>query len=392
MHNPKSVSCKDYASLIAAYPLFCLLSPKDIDQLASIGKEISINPGTIITREGDITDSVYLIISGTAEVKKTLLTVEQTVEMHIATLRENDAIGLGEEGFFSQSGIRTARVVALSPMVLLEFDLMSFNQFLNLPGIPYPALKSVGEKILLMNFIQKTKLFLEIKKESIEQLARKTKKVFFKAGEFLFKEGDNADTCYFILSGQIIIITQDQQIIATLGPSDIVGEGAFLDKGKRNASAQIKIDAELFELDHHDIEPLINPWRISFLQKNLNILRVKQIRPNKQPGISIIKNKSPEGDEIFILNNESRNKQLQIAHLDYAIWDCLDGKTTVDEIFNKMTLYFDKLSLDDFYIHLLNMEKKGFIQLPKKELVIQSKSSIWNKIANKIFFWLNRND
>lgn len=105
----------------------------------------------------------------------------------------------------------------------------------------------------------------------------------FKAGEFIFFEGDIESHFYIIESGEVLIFTKDQKggkiEIARLKSGETFGEFALIDKGTRSASAQavedtkaMKISSEGYELMLEDL-PL---WASSMLRsfssrlKNMN--------------------------------------------------------------------------------------------------------------------------
>jgi CRP/FNR family cyclic AMP-dependent transcriptional regulator len=63
----------------------------------------------------------------------------------------------------------------------------------------------------------------------------------YRAGEFIFKEGDSEDTMYFIKEGKVEIskkMGDAEQVLAFLGPNDFFGEMALLSKAPRSASAK----------------------------------------------------------------------------------------------------------------------------------------------------------
>lgn len=247
----QTLTYKDHKALIAKYPLFSLLSSKDIKELAEIAKEVSVQAGTVITREGEIVDSVYLIVSGTADVSCNVTTAGKTTPMHIAILGEGDAIGLAKTGFFSPRGIRTATVTATSAMLLLSIDIKSFQRFLQKPEITYPTLKNAGEMILLMNFLQESHLFSHLTPVKIHRLAKIVKKRQLKPGVMLFKEGDAADECYFLLSGKVTVTTTGakEKITKLMEAQRSLGEDDFVKNKARSFSAQTTTECELFVLD-----------------------------------------------------------------------------------------------------------------------------------------------
>lgn len=115
--------------LIKKQPLFTQLTQDEVNELASLFVRLAMSPGAVIVKEGDEVDSVYLIESGTADVKVTNLQNNVQVSHSVAILSSGDAIGLNETGFYSLSGKRTATVLAMTDMVLYKLSVASFHGF-----------------------------------------------------------------------------------------------------------------------------------------------------------------------------------------------------------------------------------------------------------------------
>lgn len=95
----------------------------------------------------------------------------------------------------------------------------------------------------------------------------------FKAGDFIFFEGDIEAHFFIIESGEVSIFMKDKKgtkiEVARLNSGETFGEFALIDKGARSASAQavsdvkaMKISAEGYELMLNDL-PL---WASSMLK------------------------------------------------------------------------------------------------------------------------------
>lgn len=250
-----ALTVNDKESLIAHYPLFYLLTNRDIRELAKIAKEVTVTPGTVITREGDLVDSVYLILSGKANVTRMATSNEGTGNIDLATLSKGDAIGLAGTGFFAKSGVRTATVTATDNMVLLRFNLHEFQLFLQRPGVAHSALKNTGDEIILMNFIQQSGLFSAMTTDKIQWLAKNIQKNSLRAGTIIFRENDNADEFYFIVSGSVSITTSTEKETTTrlFDAYQIFGEDSYLANTARRAIARAETDCELFVLDRQKI-------------------------------------------------------------------------------------------------------------------------------------------
>jgi CRP-like cAMP-binding protein len=108
---------------------FAKLTEEETTQLAELLKEVRYKPGETIVTEGDPVDSVFLILSGTADVIVMRIVDHIPHTQSVAKLTTGQSIGLNDTGFYSLSGRRTATVVALTDMNLLKLELASFHGF-----------------------------------------------------------------------------------------------------------------------------------------------------------------------------------------------------------------------------------------------------------------------
>ena len=109
--------------------IFRELAPDEIEVLASLLAEKHFSPGDTIVTEGDHVDSVYFIVKGKADVRHVTIQNGATHIESITTLESGAAIGLNETGFYSLSGVRTATVCAMTPMVTLRLSVAAFHGF-----------------------------------------------------------------------------------------------------------------------------------------------------------------------------------------------------------------------------------------------------------------------
>ena len=68
--------------------------------------------------------------------------------------------------------------------------------------------------------------------------------MFFKAGDFIFKQGDAGKLMHFIKEGTVDIM-YGEKLIETLGPEDFFGEMALIDDLPRSANAVARTACEL---------------------------------------------------------------------------------------------------------------------------------------------------
>lgn len=103
----------------------------------------------------------------------------------------------------------------------------------------------------------------------------------FKAGEFIFFEGDIESHFYIIETGKVLIFTKDKAgkkiEIAQLSSGESLGEFALIDQGSRSASAQALMDTQLMKISSEGYEMMLNDlpvWASSMLTSFSNRLKV----------------------------------------------------------------------------------------------------------------------
>ncbi len=129
-------------SLIKKQGCFSKLTDDEVDQLSMLLIEKPFATGETIVTEGDLVDSVYFIVQGEADVRVARINNNIMTYKSVATLKAGEAIGLNEYGFYSLSGKRTATVVAMADMLVLELSVPKFHGF----ALAYPHVNEVMRK------------------------------------------------------------------------------------------------------------------------------------------------------------------------------------------------------------------------------------------------------
>ena len=126
------VNFEDKKSLVSSQPCFKVLNDEDVSELTELFVEVSYMAGEVIVTEGEIIDSVFLIVSGVAEVRHVWVDNGVIRADKLANC-SGQSIGLSETGF-TLSGVRTATVVinrygatALELNPIYGFVLSHFN-------------------------------------------------------------------------------------------------------------------------------------------------------------------------------------------------------------------------------------------------------------------------
>jgi CRP/FNR family transcriptional regulator, cyclic AMP receptor protein len=126
-------------------------------------------------------------------------------------------------------------------------------------------------------------MFQGVDTDSAESLIKELEMVDVRRGDILFNEGEPGDSLYIVLTGKIKLGRRAadgrQNLIALMGPSDMVGELSLFDPGPRTATATAVIDSRLARLR----KPALRSWltdRPEIAEQLLRVLARRLRRTN----------------------------------------------------------------------------------------------------------------
>lgn len=141
------------------------------------------------------------------------------------------------------------------------------------------------------------------------------------AGEYLFREGDAPDSAYLIEEGGIDVVSGDhgrKLLLAQLGPGDLLGEMAVIDKSLRSASAIANRDSVLLVIDSEQIadrlassDPIVRmllAGQIKRYRSMLSLLRGRQVG-----AVALALSDSETADAAPALDKFRLENQLRVA-------------------------------------------------------------------------------
>ncbi len=100
-------------------------------------------------------------------------------------------------------------------------------------------------------------LFSDLSDSQREELASLAEMVSYKKGDVVIHQGEDSNSLYVILYGQLKVIYTDedgnQTMLAILGDRDFFGELSLLDSRPRSATVQAMDDAKLLRLNRRHI-------------------------------------------------------------------------------------------------------------------------------------------
>ena len=126
-------------------------------------------------------------------------------------------------------------------------------------------------------------IFQGVDPEAAEALAKDMETIEARKGEIVFNEGEPGDSLYIVLSGKIKVGRRAadgrQNLIAVMGPSDMVGELSLFDPGPRTATATAVTDTRLARLRKQALRPWLNN-RPEIAEQLLRVLARRLRRTN----------------------------------------------------------------------------------------------------------------
>ncbi len=131
-----------------------------------------------------------------------------------------------------------------------------------LPVRPVPiavADVKVGRAESPAEFLLRAPIFAALTVPEREEVAEHATDVQIGAGEWLFHEGDEADSLYVIRSGRLDVIAEGRDaVIRVLGRGAVLGELALLTRSQRSASVRAARDSSLLRIDRDRFEELLD--------------------------------------------------------------------------------------------------------------------------------------
>ena len=112
------------------------------------------------------------------------------------------------------------------------------------------------------SIIARIPLFERMSPEEREELRGMMSQTTLRRGEVLFNEGDSGDRLYILLTGKVKLghtsVDGRENLLAVLGPGEVVGELALFDPGPRSTTATAVATTELLALEHNQLMGFID--------------------------------------------------------------------------------------------------------------------------------------
>lgn len=145
MKTLKTLSTLDRVLLLREVPIFSRLSPEDLERIAGVAQEQLFPPHSVICREGEPGDSLFIIAAGRVEVVKQTKRGEKV----LAVRQVGEFVG---EMAILESSMRSATLRAVDEVRVLTIDGDAFKSILmDRPEVAIAVLKSMSSRVRDLN-------------------------------------------------------------------------------------------------------------------------------------------------------------------------------------------------------------------------------------------------
>jgi CRP/FNR family cyclic AMP-dependent transcriptional regulator len=112
-----------------------------------------------------------------------------------------------------------------------------------------------------VELLRRVPVFSSLLAEELERVAQVAVPRHFAAGQVVFYEGDESDTCYVVRAGRARATRRHRDgrtiALATFGPGDIFGELAMFDRERRSATVEALQDTDALAILGADMRRLL---------------------------------------------------------------------------------------------------------------------------------------
>lgn len=135
----------------------------------------------------------------------------------------------------------------------------------------------------IINVIKGSPLFFELFDEEIESIVEDCGVLNLEDGDYIFKEGDEGNELFLILSGSALVKKGDVTLVE-LKKGDLFGEMVLLDERIRTADIVAKTYTDVLVLSYDVIFSIFkkNPKIFSLLMLNLCRLLAKRLKGSSE--------------------------------------------------------------------------------------------------------------
>lgn len=259
-------------------PLFSELNEQELESLLPHIQIKTFLKGSLICREGEGGDSLFVISRGEVAITKETPTGR---EVGVRNFKEGDSFG--EFGFFMDQK-RHATVKAVTECEILEISRNELNEMITIHPRLNEVLQNLFKERILDSFLALSPLFSSLNAKEREEVIRRFHLRKIPQETMLFQGGDPPASLYMVRSGEVEIFTQNRHgkkvILGVLESGNIFGEIGLLFDKPRMANARTTRPTELLEMTKEDFRTCL--LQFPSLQTKLKEISLKRLHRMKE--------------------------------------------------------------------------------------------------------------
>ncbi|MFL5318311.1 MAG: cyclic nucleotide-binding domain-containing protein [Myxococcaceae bacterium] len=178
--------------------LFANVKPEELDALAKLARQGSVNAHDYLFREGEDAQSFYVVLDGAVEV----LRRGNGREVALRHIGRGEAIGLF--GLYSGQK-RAACVRAIGEASVLEIPSSAFNALVERDEDLRRRLFNVYKERLLEGFLGSSRLFTDVDSIARGMMIARFKERFLEGGQVLVHPGEVCNLMAVLVSGKLLL-------------------------------------------------------------------------------------------------------------------------------------------------------------------------------------------
>lgn len=247
------MSQENRISLLKKIKLFENINDADLESIKNEFVQKEYQAGDLIIRMGDVGDSLYVILSGSARVY-----VQNKDGAEVVLARLEIGQFFGEQALLSRVPIRrNANVAALTHLVVLTLSHQVFQKCLKFNEDLRALIQSIGEKELITKAVKELQEQEDAQKELLSAFSNQR---IYKTHEVLFRQGDSPEFAYYLLSGTVEIRIYDESSMvksrSMISPGQFFGEFAILNDTTRAGMAVVHSEAKIVEIHKEKLKEI----------------------------------------------------------------------------------------------------------------------------------------
>lgn len=238
--------------------LFADFSEEEFEQVLARIKSVQVNTGSLICKEGEKGESIFVISQGKIGIYK--YNIKEKKEVLLNVLEGGDIFG--EFSFFSRQR-RSASAKALADCTLLEITREDFDEVQKVYPNIADVLSALYKKRVVDTILALSPPFNVLSPNDRKRLVERFSGQVMEPDTVVIREGSLPRFLYLIKSGRAEVFVEKEGteiIVGHLAAGDIFGEISLLLGRNHSASVRTVTRTELLMASKEDVEKILGAY------------------------------------------------------------------------------------------------------------------------------------